>query len=84
MKPMDKHKQVCNDLAKQVNESLNLDIFDRFEYGGYWDNHYHFHRGNHSKGFVNMLCLEEDLTIDNLIFMAKNKLTRIMGFNYGS
>jgi len=72
------HKQVCRELASVIAVLGN----DAFHYGGYWDKHYHFQRGDYKQGFTLMSCLEEDLTVKNLQFMADKGLTRIVGFKY--
>jgi hypothetical protein len=52
-----------------------------YVYGGKWDNHYHFQKGEYTANggnFLLMSCLPEDLTPENLACMAKHGLTRII------
>lgn len=60
-------KQHCRDLAPTP-----------YHYAGYWEGHYRYIKGSYQEGgFYEMACLDEDMTADNLAFMAKHNLTRI-------
>lgn len=50
-----------------------------YEYGGFIDGFYMYQSGNYQDGFYAMFCLPEDMTPENLEFMAKHRLSRIDG-----
>jgi hypothetical protein len=64
--PIANHKQICRDLAPAG-----------WAYGGFDEGRYLFQTGSYATGFKLMECLEEDLTRENLAFMAKHGLTRM-------
>ena len=49
-----------------------------WEYAGHWDGFYHYQKptGKHDGYYFQMLCLAEDLTPQNMEFMAKHGLSR--------
>lgn len=50
-----------------------------WEYAGNWDGFYRYQKptGKHDGRFYQMLCLEEDLTPENMALMAKHGLSRM-------
>lgn len=65
MGPIENHKTICRKLSPPG-----------YIYTGYDNGFYLFQSGNYSTGFKEMKCTEEDLTPDNLAFMAEHNLTR--------
>ena len=59
------HKQYCAALAPQG-----------YVYTGFDDGFYVFQTGDYAKGFKELRAIEDDLTLENLAFMAKHNLTR--------
>lgn len=65
-RPIANHKEICRTLAKWIG----------WDYGGWCDGFYCFQTGNYRDGFIEMKLLECDLTVENMVFMVNNKLTR--------
>ena len=63
--PRSDHKQFCAGIAPKG-----------WAYTGFDDGFYCFQSGNYSDGFKEMLCIECDLTPENLALMAKMGVTR--------
>lgn len=46
-------------------------------YSGHWDGFYRYQKPTGTGGhYLQMLCLEEDMTPENIAFMAKHGLSR--------
>lgn len=67
--PILNHKPICRALAPEG-----------WVYRGWLDGFYSFTTGSDTDGFFEMLLRTEDLTPENVKYMADNRLTRIKGF----
>ena len=59
------HKELCRAIAPAD-----------YVYTGFDDGFYLFQSGDYTKGFKELRAIDEDLTRENLAFMAKHNLTR--------
>ena len=59
------HKELCRAIAPAD-----------YVYIGFYYGFYLFQCGDYTKGFRELRAIEEDLTRENLAFMAKHNLTR--------
>jgi hypothetical protein len=71
--PIANHKTVCQQMAPEG-----------WTYGGYDEGYYLFQKGDYRTGFVLMELLQEDLTPENIAFMARKGLTRDRTFDHAA
>lgn len=47
-----------------------------YKFVGYWDDLYHFQKGDHSNGFLVLKCNQEDIENGNVKYMMEFNLSR--------